>query len=149
MQHLPYTIIKSKAQYYKYCNALEALVDSNKKTKAIQDEIELLELLIDTYDNQHNTFKDLDPIELIKYLMQEHKMKAVDLAELLNVSEGLVSDMLKYKKGLSKETIRILSQKFKISQEALNKPYALKTTPLIKIRTVKKRPAARKVARAL
>lgn len=132
MPHLPYTIIKSKAQYYKYCDILEALVESNKKTKAIQDEIELLELLIDTYDNQHNTFKDLDPIELIKYLMQEHKMKAVDLAELLNVSEGLVSDMLKYKKGLSKETIRILSQKFKISQEALNKPYALKPPPLKK-----------------
>ena len=76
-------------------------------------------------------------------------MKAVDLATLLNVSEGLVSDMLKYKKGLSKETIRILSQKFKISQEALNKPYTLKPTPLIKIRTIKKRPAARKIARAL
>lgn len=132
MPHLPYTIIKSKEQYYKYCNILEALVESNKKTKAIQDEIELLELLIDTYDNQHNTFKDLDPIELIKYLMQEHKMKAVDLAKLLNVSEGLVSDMLKYKKGLSKESIRILSQKFKISQEALNKPYALKPPPLKK-----------------
>ena len=128
MSHLPYTIIKSKKQYYKYCNILEALLDSKKIIKAIQDEIELLELLIDTYDDQHNTFDDLDPIELIKYLMQEHKMKAVDLAKLLNVSEGLVSDMLKYKKGLSKESIRILSQKFKISQEALNKPYALKST---------------------
>lgn len=132
MPHLPYTIIKSKAQYYKYCNILEALVDSKKITKSIQDEIELLELLIDTYDNLHNTFDDLDPIQLIKYLMQEHKMKAVDLATLLNVSEGLVSDMLKYKKGLSKETIRILSQKFKISQEALNMPYALKPPPLKK-----------------
>lgn len=128
MPNLPYTIIKSKKQYYKYCNILEALLDSKKITKAIQDEIELLELLIDTYDDQHNTFDDLDPIELIKYLMQEHNMKAVDLAQLLNVSEGLVSDMLKYKKGLSKETIRILSQKFKIIQEALNKPYALKST---------------------
>ena len=94
MSTLTYTLIKTDAQYYKYCDILEALVESNKKTKAIQDEIELLELLINTYDNQHNTFKDLDPIELIKYLMQEHKMKAVDLAELLNVSEGLVSDML-------------------------------------------------------
>ncbi|WP_264900388.1 hypothetical protein [Sediminibacterium sp. TEGAF015] len=57
--------------------------------------------------------------------------------------------MQKYKKGLSKETIRILSQNFKISQDALNKPYALKLTPPIKIRTIKKRPAARKIARAL
>lgn len=149
MTHLPYTIIKSKAQYYKYCNILEALVDSKKKTKSIQDEIELLELLIEKYDAENSSFTNADPVEIIKSLMTEHNMKAVDLAELLNVSEGLVSDMLNYKKGLSKETIRILSQKFKISQEALNKPYALKPTPLIKIRTIKKRPAARKIARAL
>ena len=70
MPTLPYTLIKTDAQYYKYCNILEALVDSNKKTKAIQDEIELLELLIETYDNLHNTFDDLDPIDLIKYLIK-------------------------------------------------------------------------------
>jgi len=49
--------------------------------------------------------------------MKDHKMKAVDLAKLLNVSEGLVSDMLKYRKGLSKETIRIVSERFKLNQE--------------------------------
>ena len=57
--------------------------------------------------------------------MKDHKMKAVDLARLLFVSEGLVSDMLNYKKGLSKETIRILSEKFKLNQEAFNRPYKL------------------------
>ena len=149
MPHLTYTIIKSDTQYKRYCSILETLVESNKKTKAIQDEIELLYLLIEKYDAEHKSFDDADPIELLKYLMSNHQLKAVDLASLLNVSEGLVSDMLKYKKGLSKETIRILSQKFKISQEALNKPYALKLTPPIKIRTIKKRPAARKIARAL
>lgn len=147
MPHLPYTIIKSDTQYKRYCSILETLVESNKKTKAIQDEIELLYLLIEKYDAENSSFTNADPVEIIKSLMTEHNMKAVDLAELLNVSEGLVSDMLKYKKGLSKETIRILSQKFKISQEALNKPYALKLTPLIKIRTIKKRPAARKITK--
>ena len=57
--------------------------------------------------------------------MKDHKMKAVDLANLLNVSEGLVSDMLNYKKGLSKDTIRILSERFKLNQEAFNRPYEL------------------------
>ena len=67
---------------------------------------------------------------------------SVALAQLLNVSEGLVSDMLNYKKGLSKDTIRILSQKFKLNQEAFNKPYELhlpvspkfKSTRMIKTR---------------
>ena len=125
METLQYKIIKTDAQYNRYCNALEALVDSGKKNKAVQDEIELLTLLIEKYDEEHNTFDDADPIELLKSLMKDHKMKAVDLAKLLNVSEGLVSDMLKYKKGLSKDTIRILSERFKLNQDAFNRPYEL------------------------
>ncbi|HLA51898.1 MAG TPA: hypothetical protein VK618_01260 [Flavitalea sp.] len=125
METLQYKIIKTDAQYNRYCDVLEALVDSGKKTKAVQDEIELLTLLIEKYDSEHNTFDDADPIELLKTLMKEHKMKAVNLSNLLDVSEGLVSDILNYKKGLSKETIRILSEKFKLNQEAFNRPYEL------------------------
>ena len=125
METLQYKIIKTDAQYNKYCNTLEALVNNNKKTKAVQDEIELLTLLIEKYDEEHNTFDDADPIELLKSLMKDHKMKAVDLAKLLNVSEGLVSDMLNYKKGLSKDTIRILSERFKLNQDTFNRPYEL------------------------
>ena len=125
METLQYKIIKTDGQYNKYCNILEALVDGGKKAKAVQDEIELLTLLIEKYDEEHNTFDDADPVELLKGLMKDHKMKAVDLARLLNVSEGLVSDMLNYKKGLSKGTIRILSEKFKLNQEAFNRQYKL------------------------
>ncbi|HEY8688518.1 MAG TPA: transcriptional regulator [Chitinophagaceae bacterium] len=125
METLRYKIIKTDAQYNKYCNTLEALVDGGKKTKAIQDEIELLTLLIEKYDAEHNTFDDADPIELLKSLMKDHKMKAVDLAVLLQVSKGLVSDMLHYKKGLSKGTIRILSERFKLNHEAFNRVYKL------------------------
>ena len=137
METLQYKIIKTDAQYNKYCNALEALVDSGKKTKAVQDEIELLTLLIEKYDAEHNTFDDADPIELLKSLMKDHKMKAVDLAKLLNVSEGLVSDMLNYKKGLSKDTIRILSERFKLNQDAFNRPYELHISVSPKIKNAR------------
>ena len=125
MDTIQYKIIKTDAQYKKYCDILETLVDSGKKTKAVQDEIELLNLLIEKYDEENNTFDELDPIELLKGLLKEHKMKAVDLSNLLDVSEGLISDMLNYKKGLSKETIRILADRFKLNQEAFNRPYEL------------------------
>ena len=102
-------------------------MDSGKKTKGVQDEIELLPLLIEKYDEEHNTFTDTDPVELIKALMKEHKMKAVDLSRLLGVSEGLVWDILHYKEVLSKEVIRKLAEYFRLSQEAFNRPYLLKT----------------------
>lgn len=125
MENLKYKIIKSEAQYDKYCMQLEELLDRGSESKALNDEIELLTLLIEKWDEEHNIFDTADPIEILRSLMKDHKMKAVHLASLLGVSEGLVSDMLNYKKGLSKDTIRILSDRFKLSQEAFNRPYPL------------------------
>lgn len=125
METLKYKVITSDTQYDKYCKVLEELVFLPGKTKPVKDEIALLTLLIEKYDAEHNTFNDADPIELLKSLMKDHQMKAVDLAKLLSVSEGLISDILNYKKGLSKETIRILSERFKLNQDAFNRPYEL------------------------
>ncbi|OYX94200.1 MAG: transcriptional regulator, partial [Sphingobacteriia bacterium 35-40-5] len=68
----------------------------------------------------------LDPVQLIQSLMEEHQLKAKDLVEILRISKGYVSDILNYKKGLSKDVIRKLAFHFKVSQEAFNRPYSLK-----------------------
>lgn len=123
MASLKYTIIKNSEQYEKYCNKLEKLVLKNEKET--KDEIELLTLLIEKWDTDHNTFNESDPVELIKALMAEHDLKAKDLADVLNLSKGTISKVLNYQKGLSKSTIRKLSDYFKLSQEAFNRPYKL------------------------
>jgi len=120
---LKYKVIKNKTQYNEYCNTLEELLSSNSKNKAIKDEIELLTALIEKWDKEQNTFSDKDPIELLQILMEKNKLKSKDLIEILGVSKGLISDILNYKKSLSKEIIRTLAVHFKISQEAFNRPY--------------------------
>jgi HTH-type transcriptional regulator/antitoxin HigA len=55
-------------------------------------------------------------------------LKPRDLVALLNISKGYVSEILHYKKGLSKEAIRKLAEHFKVSQEAFNRPYKLKVS---------------------
>ncbi len=127
METLKYKVIATEKQYFKYCDILWDIVNKKGKTKNDRDEISLLTLLIETYDRQKNPLPELDPVQFLKLLMKDHKLKAIDIAKLLNVSEGLVSDMLKYKKGFSKESIRILADRFKMRQEAFNKPYELKT----------------------
>lgn len=120
---LKYTIIKTRVQYDEYCNQLEAiLIQSDDK---LQDEIDLLTLLIEKYDEEHSTFKESDPIELLRSLMHDHKLKAHDMKSILGISKGYVSDILNYKKGLSKEVIRKLAEHFKLRQEAFNRPYKL------------------------
>ena len=123
METLKYTVIKDLKQYKKYCDILEELILND--IKSTKDEIELLTLLIEKWDNEHSTFNDSDPIELLKALMEEHDLKAKDLVDILDLSKGTVSKILNYHKGLSKDTIWKLSDYFKLSQEAFNRPYKL------------------------
>ena len=129
MSELKYKVITSKSQYKQYCNQLEALIFSDKaKNKNCKEEIALLTLLIAKWDLEHNTFNEVDPIKLLHSFMVEHNMKAKDLVNFLAVSKGYVSDILNYKKGLSKDVIRKLAEQFKVNQEAFNRPYKLIVT---------------------
>lgn len=134
MPVLKYKVIRSKQQYAKYCKMLEILLDSGSKSKVIADEIDLLTLLIEKWDEEHGTLQDVDPIRLLHSLMTDDKLKAKDLAELLGMSKGYISDILHYKKGLSKEVIRKLSERFKVSQAAFNRPYKLKSPANVHLR---------------
>ncbi len=130
METLKYTVIKTEEQYNKYCNELEELIILNIENGAdeVQDVIDLLTLLIEKWDEKHNTINDLDPIQLLKSLMKDHNMKSKDLVNVLSVSKSLVSSILNYRRGLSKENIRVLAEFFKLSQEAFNRPYKLIST---------------------
>lgn len=129
MVALKYTVIKTDVQYYEYCDRLEALGDLNSNDPGIEDEMELLDALIEKYDNEQGSLfngPDYDPVQLLKSFMKDHKLRAMDVANFLQVSKGYVSDILNYKKGFSKEVIRKLADRFKVRQEAFNKQYKLK-----------------------
>lgn len=121
---IKYTIIRNEDQYKQYCDQLETLL-TQESNEPLQDEIDLLTLLIEKYDEEHNTFKETDPITLLRSFMQNHHLKPQDMTAVLGISKGYVSDILNYKKGLSKKVIRKLADYFKVRQEAFNRPYKL------------------------
>ncbi len=125
METLKYKVIISKKQYKEYCTILEGLIFSGTKDRNTKDEIALLTLLIEKWDAEHLANTDLDPIQLLQSFIKDHNLKAKDLVEILGISKGYISDILHYKKGLSKEVIRKLADYFKVSQEAFNRPYKL------------------------
>ena len=119
-------IIKSEKQYLAYCDELEKLLEKKKPAKADLELIELIELLLDDWDRKRVNVKESDPVELLKSFMDNHKMSNNDLAGLLDLSKGAISQILNYKRGLSKNVIRKLADRFKVSQEAFNRPYELR-----------------------
>ena len=70
MVALKYKVIKSKSQYKEYSKILEELVTADFKRKEMKDEIELLTLLIEKWDEENNSFDDVDPITLLHSLME-------------------------------------------------------------------------------
>ena len=127
MKVLKFKVISSNTQYKKYSKILENLILSKFKTKNLNDEIALLTLLIEKWDNEHNSFNDLDPVQLLQSFMESHQLKAKNLVDMLGVSKSYISEILNYRKGFSKVVIRKLAIHFKVSQEAFNRPYVLKT----------------------
>jgi len=131
METLKYTVIKDARQYQSYCSQLEILVAAPQPTAAALEEIDLLTLLIETWDSAHATLPNADPIELLRSLMAGRHLLAKDLVTALDLSKGAVSDILNRRRGLSKEVIRRLASYFQVSQEAFNRPYELAAPAVI------------------
>ena len=127
MEVLKYKVISSNTQYKEYSKVLENLIFTELKSKNLNDEIALLTLLIEKWDNDHNSFNGLDPVQLLHSFMESHQLKAKNLVDMLGVSKSYISEILNYRKGFSKVVIRKLAIHFKVSQEAFNRPYVLKT----------------------
>lgn len=126
MSELKYKVIKNDEQYHQYCDRLEEIVQNGLSDKNELEEYELLYLLIESYDEQFKTSPDMDPIEFIVSLKEDHELSQNALAEIAGVSKSYMSETLNYKKGLSKNVIRRLADHFKIQQSVLNREYELR-----------------------
>tara|TARA_R110002124_G_C8970138_1_gene514979 strand:+ start:933 stop:1439 length:507 start_codon:yes stop_codon:yes gene_type:complete len=125
MSKLTYRVIKSDEQYFEYAERAEELIEAGLKSQDAINEYELLYLLISDWDKKHNFSIDLDPIQLIKSLMDDHNLNQTDMVEITGVGKSTVSEILNYKKRMSKSVIRNIASYFKIQQEVLNKKYRL------------------------
>jgi len=125
MSDLKYSVIKDIEQYYTYCKTLETLLVQEGESVHNQDEIELLTLLIKTWDKQDSSEATIDPVTFLKQLMETNGLSQNQLAEIAGVGKSYMSEILNYKKYMSRDIIRILARHFSVQQEALNKTYEL------------------------
>lgn len=120
--------IKNIKQYNDYCELYEELI--YKGFKKDLERIDLLELLIEDYDTKTieeiGNSNDMEPVELLKYLLDENNLTKSDLARQLDVSRQLITEIVNYKRNISKKMVLKLSERFKIRPSAFTKEYELK-----------------------
>ena len=113
--------IKNENDYQNALERLELIFDSKKGT--IQgDELEVLSILIDTYENKISPIGLPDPIEAIKFRMEQMGMKQKDLAEVVGF-KSRVSEILNKKRKLTLEMIRNLHKDLHIPTDVLVQDY--------------------------
>jgi len=122
---MKYKKIVDLEQYTEYCKRHEELVISNYDKHV--DEIELLEILIEEFDNRNRSYrKELDPVQLLESFLKEEEISKSQLAKELGSSRQLINDILSYRRNISKRMVTKLSAYFKLRPEAFSRPYKLK-----------------------
>jgi HTH-type transcriptional regulator / antitoxin HigA len=115
--------IKTDADYQAALKRLEEIFDA-KLGSPESDELDILGLMVDDYENKHYPIEAPDPIEAIKIRMEEMHLKQVDLIPDIG-GKSRVSEILNRKRRLTVDMIRKLSIRLNLSASLLIKDYQL------------------------
>ncbi len=118
---MKYKVIKNKKQYKEALARLENLFDAKRNTPE-GDQLELLTLLISKYEEDNFKIEYPDPIEAIKFRMEQLGMKQKDLANTIGF-DSRVSEILNKKRKLTLDMIRKISYELDIPTSILVKEY--------------------------
>ena len=112
--------IRSEADYQAALAEIERLWGAKLGTPA-GDRLDVLATLIDAYESEHDPMDPPDPIEAIKFRMEQQGLTRRDLEGMLG-SRARVAEILNRKRDLSISMIRRLHQHLGISADVLIRP---------------------------
>jgi HTH-type transcriptional regulator/antitoxin HigA len=109
--------VRSERDYKQALRRIAQLMDAQAGTKA-GDELDVLTMLVEAYEAKHHPICPPDPIEAIKFRMDQLGMTRKDLEAVLG-GRGRVSEVLARKRRLSLTMIRRLHHTLGIPLESL------------------------------
>ena len=110
--------IRNENDYDKALEVVESLMGAEAGTEEY-DLLELWTTLIEAYEAKHHAIDLPDPVEAIRFRMEQEGLKQKDLVEILGGSKSRISELLNRKRGLSIEMIRRLHARLGIPFENL------------------------------
>lgn len=109
--------LRTEQDYEAALLRLEMLWDAPVGTSK-GDELEILSILVERYEEQHHPMPPSDPVEAIKFLMEQRGLTPRDLEPYIG-SSGRVSEILNRKRSLSMAMIKRLHKGLRIPYESL------------------------------
>ena len=115
IQTLP-GVIETEEENEKALAIVERLMDKGENNLSPEEDrlFRLLVTLIENFEDKEYPMGDLaTPLDTIKLLILEHKLKQNDLADIFG-SQGVVSEVLNGKRGISVNHAKRLAARFKL-----------------------------------
>jgi HTH-type transcriptional regulator/antitoxin HigA len=112
--------IRTEADYNAALAEIERLWGAKSGTPE-GDRLDILATLVDAYENEHHPIDPPDPIEAIKFRMEQQGLTRKDLEGILG-TRTRVAEVLNRRRGLSINMIRRLHEKLGIPAEVLIRP---------------------------
>lgn len=113
--------IKNQEQYHLALERIEAIFDAKKGSTA-GDELEVLAILVEKYESEHFPIEAPDPIEAIKFRMEQMGYIAKDLEAIIG-TRARVSEILAKKRKLTLSMIRRINKHLDIPTDILVQAY--------------------------
>ena len=113
--------IRSEADYQKALERLEVIFEAKRETDE-GDELEILSILIDNYENENFPIGMPDPISAINFRMEQMGLKQKDLVDMIGF-KSRVSEIMNKKRKLTLDMIRKLNADLNIPTEVLIQDY--------------------------
>ena len=120
-KYMEIKVLKTEADYYEALRSLEIVFDAPADS-IDGDKAELLSILIENYENQHYPIEAPNPIEAIKFRMEQLGYNQTDLANVVGL-KSRASEILNRKRKLSLEMIRQIHDSLNIPTEVLIQAY--------------------------
>ncbi len=114
-------LIKTKKDYLEALDRLEEIFDAKRGSQE-GDELEVLGMLIDLYEKEHFPVDLPDPIEAIKFRMEQMGYTQTDLASVVGL-KSRASEILNRRRKLTLDMIRQLHEKLNIPTDVLIQAY--------------------------
>ncbi len=109
--------IKTEQDYKSALSRIEELWGAKKDTSE-GDELDLLVTLVESYEMKHYPIAPPDPIDAIKFRMEQMGMTSADMVQYLG-SQSRVSEILNRKRRLTLRMVKSLYKGLKIPAEIL------------------------------
>jgi HTH-type transcriptional regulator/antitoxin HigA len=110
-------ILKNEKEHRQALKKVEALWGAPKGS-LLAEELELWASLVDAYEQKHHSIPEPDPIEAVKFRMDQLGLKPADMGKYLG-GRGRVSEVLNHKRPLSVSMMRSLYHKLHVPAESL------------------------------